>query len=217
MWDPVWEELFRTRGWGRYPSEDLVRFMARTFPEPARVRVLELGCGPGANLWYLAREGFRVVGLDGSPTALAECWRRLRAEGLHACLVRADAARLPFPAASFDVVLDVECLYANPWEAARRAVAEAARVLVPGGWLWSKTFAPGTSGEGDGEPAPGEPGAWRRLRSGPLAGKGFTRFTPRERLPALYQPLELVAVDETSRTDGPWRVREWLVACRRLA
>jgi len=53
--DPVWEELYRTKRWGRYPPEELVRFVARTFPAPAGRRAIDLGCGGGANTWFLAR------------------------------------------------------------------------------------------------------------------------------------------------------------------
>ena len=56
-----WNRIFAERRWGQYPSEELVRFIARTFPDAEQrreSRALEVGCGPGANLWYLAREGF---------------------------------------------------------------------------------------------------------------------------------------------------------------
>lgn len=59
----------------RYPNEELCRFMGRTWfqlPRAARhdVKILELGCGSGANLWMLKREGFDTYGLDLSPEAI---------------------------------------------------------------------------------------------------------------------------------------------------
>src|SRR6218665_938871 len=61
-----WDEKFRSRSWGRYPPEDLVRFMGRRFraADKGAVKVLEVGCGPGANLWFMHREGFAVHGID---------------------------------------------------------------------------------------------------------------------------------------------------------
>ena len=62
-----WEEIFKTQGWGKYPPEELIRFIARKYShEPNRksIKILEIGCGPGANIWYLAREGFTVYGID---------------------------------------------------------------------------------------------------------------------------------------------------------
>src|SRR5438105_645758 len=82
-WDPVWEDIFKSQPWGRYPGEDLIRFVARNFykaPSRSSVRILEVGCGPGANLWYMAREGFSVFGIDGAPTALELARLRLDRE-----------------------------------------------------------------------------------------------------------------------------------------
>ena len=62
--DLRWEEIFRTRAWGKYPPEEFIRFMAANFyRHPARqeVKVFEAGFGTGANLWYAAREGFTVA------------------------------------------------------------------------------------------------------------------------------------------------------------
>ena len=45
-WDPVWEEVFATRPWGRYPGEDVVRFVMGNFgrrEDRANVRLLEVG------------------------------------------------------------------------------------------------------------------------------------------------------------------------------
>jgi len=84
--DPLWEEIFTERAWGRYPSEDLVRFGAQRLGhrQPrSDVRVLEVGFGTGANLWYFAREGYSVAGLEGTETGWpkglvpASIWRCL--------------------------------------------------------------------------------------------------------------------------------------------
>ena len=80
-----WNQVFAERSWGRYPPEELIRFVARTFPDAQKrrgLRALEVGCGPGANLWYLAREGFTIAGIDGSANAIDLARERLKAEGL---------------------------------------------------------------------------------------------------------------------------------------
>ena len=88
-WDPVWEEVFRAQEWGKYPPEYVIRFVARSFygaPDRKAVRLLDLGCGPGACTWYMAREGFSAAGIDGSETAICRCAERLRNERLAADL-----------------------------------------------------------------------------------------------------------------------------------
>lgn len=221
MWDPVWEEIFRSREWGKYPSEDLIRFVARNFyqaTDRSRVRVLEVGCGPGANLWYLAREGFSFAGIDGSETAIDKAARRLDAEcpgwRVRGELGVGDIASLPYDTASFDAVIDNEALSCNGFDAACGMYAEIARVLKPGGRLYSRTFASGSWGDGTGESL-GQ-GAWR-CAEGPLAGKGVCRFTAEDDIPALMASFEVDALELLNWTCDNRRqqVREWLITASR--
>lgn len=93
-----------------------------------RPRVLDAGCGTGQNLALFAAEG-RAVGVDLSAEAVAFC----RSRGVAAA--RASVLALPFPDAAFDLVTSFDVLYHRWIEDDRRAVAELARVLRPGGFL----------------------------------------------------------------------------------
>jgi ubiquinone/menaquinone biosynthesis C-methylase UbiE len=95
---------------------------------PAR-RVLEVGCGTGHWLDALSAPGRHMIGLDRSAGMLA----RARATAPGAPLVRSVAAPLPFANASLDAVLCMNALHHFPDKPA--FVAEAARVLAPGGEL----------------------------------------------------------------------------------
>ena len=62
----------------RYPNEELLRFMGGSFfgidhSQRSEVKILEVGCGSGANLWMIAREGYEAHGLDFSLEALELC------------------------------------------------------------------------------------------------------------------------------------------------
>lgn len=63
-----WEKIHSTQEWGRYPSETVIRFIARNYykTEREKIKILDFGCGAGAHTWYLAREGFDVYAFDGS-------------------------------------------------------------------------------------------------------------------------------------------------------
>lgn len=93
--------------------------------------VLELGCGAGWWSTVLAQEGARVVGLDFSPTRLAQARELMRAAGVTFPLVQARAERIPYPARRFDVVLSDygATTFADPY----RTIPEVARVLRTGG------------------------------------------------------------------------------------
>lgn len=94
--------------------------------------LLDVGCGDGALAAELARHGAIVTGLDANPAMIAAARRRTEREGNQLRLVEARAEELPFDDATFDCVLAVTMLC---FQDTKRAVAEMARVLKPGGRL----------------------------------------------------------------------------------
>jgi SAM-dependent methyltransferase len=215
-----WEETFASRPWGRYPSEDLVRFMARRFGQlrdRSAVRVLEIGCGPGANLWFLGREGYAVAGIDGSPTAIRLASERLRSERIstEADLRTGDFASLPWPDASFDLVADIEALSANRSPTIEASIGEVLRVLKPGGVYFGKLFGLATTGAGTG--AEIEPHGYARPTDGPCCGQDIAHFFDEPEVRRLFAGFDALHLDWTSRSDhgGRWTVFEWLLRAER--
>lgn len=98
--------------------------------------VLDVGCGAGFLANYLAARGHRVTGLDTSAEALAVA--RTHDASRSARYLVGDACALPFPDASFDAVCAMDLLE-HVTEPAR-LVAEAGRVLRPGGVFFFHTF-----------------------------------------------------------------------------
>jgi SAM-dependent methyltransferase len=98
---------------------------------PRGGRVLEVGCGRGVALPSLLRllRPKRLTGLDIDGVLLGQA--RSRAEGLGIELLVGDVRALPFPDASFDLVVDFGTCY----HVSRRgqALREIARVLAQGG------------------------------------------------------------------------------------
>jgi SAM-dependent methyltransferase len=90
-------------------------------------RLLDVACGPGFVPEAAAARGAEPVGLDVAPAMIERA--RERCPGL--TFVEGDAERLPFPDASFDAVtMNFGILHLSRPES---ALAEARRVLVPGG------------------------------------------------------------------------------------
>ncbi|AOJ01264.1 SAM-dependent methyltransferase [Burkholderia mayonis] len=96
-------------------------------------RVLDLGCGAGHASFAAARGGAKeVVAYDLAPRMLATVEAAARERGLAGVRVEQGAAeRLPFADASFDWI--VSRMSAHHWHDVPRALAEARRVLKPGG------------------------------------------------------------------------------------
>lgn len=94
-------------------------------------RVLEVGCGAGALLGWLAKQGATPIGLDPEPGQLA----RARRAAPEVPLVAGVGEALPFASGSFDLVLCFNSLHHVPLALQWQAVAEAARVLAQDGEL----------------------------------------------------------------------------------
>jgi SAM-dependent methyltransferase len=113
--------------------EQRARTRAALEPRPGE-RGLDVGCGPGLLAAELVREvgaQGRIVAMDRSADMLAAARERLRDHPV--AFVLTDAAALPFADAGFDFVVGVQVYLYVPDVA--RALAEAARVLRPGGRL----------------------------------------------------------------------------------
>lgn len=98
-----------------------------------RQRVLDVGCGDGTLAVMIARQGAKVTGIDADPAMLAAARTHAEAVGAELALRLGQAEALPFPDASFDVVIAMTVLCFVP--EADRAVQEMTRVLRPGGRL----------------------------------------------------------------------------------
>jgi ubiquinone/menaquinone biosynthesis C-methylase UbiE len=217
-WDPVWEEIFQRREWGKYPPEHVVRFIAQNFAramDRGAIRLLEIGCGPGANVWFMAREGFRVSGIDGSSTAIQRAHERLASEGLSADLGVGDFVSLPWPDNCFDGVVENVSLYTNPAVAIHQALQEVHRVLKPGAPFLSSFFTEKTWGYGQGEMV--ETDGFANLREGPLASAGFCLFLKRERIPEFFYDFSAIHVERISHTVGSEQhlIEQFVITCRK--
>jgi SAM-dependent methyltransferase len=110
----LYDVLYRVGApWDGPPRAELVRLVEGGTLTPARLapgRALDLGCGTGANLRYLASHGFEATGVDFSPIALKAARRRAIAEA-PASSIRLVEGDLTGPAIDgvegpFDLLLD---------------------------------------------------------------------------------------------------------------
>ncbi|RYG16520.1 MAG: class I SAM-dependent methyltransferase [Chitinophagaceae bacterium] len=218
-WDKTWDSLFATRPWGKYPGEDTIRFVARNFykvKNRADVKLLEVGCGTGANLWFMAREGFSTYGVDGSAHAIEICRQRLTEEvpGWTGELHQTDIMQLNYTDNFFDAVIDIEACCCNNFEDATLIYAEMARVLKPGGKFYSRCFAKGTLGDETGERV-----SYNTYlpNVGSMVDTGITRFTSQDDiknlLPTSLQVTELDQIQRGFFSGNP--VIEWCITAEK--
>lgn len=218
-WDAIWEKVFRERSWGRYPPEELVRFIARNFlkaPNRESIRILEIGCGPGSGTsWFLGREGYSVVGIDASPTAIAKSRERFARERLQGAFVLGSGEQLPFAGGCFDAVIDIGCLACNAEAETSTIVAEIHRVLKPAGVHFSITPQSGCWGDAAGDRL--DATTLREVAEGPYARLGKIRFATRESLLDIYAAFRDIALEFSIRSmeGGTRKVSDWILTCRK--
>ncbi|TMG77785.1 MAG: class I SAM-dependent methyltransferase [Betaproteobacteria bacterium] len=114
----------------RYRTEWHIPAFA-SFAQAKGKRVLEIGCGNGADGVMFTSHGAHYTGVDLTPQAVDATRRHFAAEGLDGQFRLEDAERLSFADDSFDIVYSYGVLHHTP--APQRAVHEVYRVLKPGG------------------------------------------------------------------------------------
>ena len=115
---------------------------------PRRGLALDLGCGPGTNVLYLARQGLNAIGVDyviqplvaaqqriAAYAAGGEPWLRERCRFL-----LGDVTCLPVTGLNANYILDVGCLHGLPPEARRGYVEGVIANLTPGGYYHLYAF-----------------------------------------------------------------------------
>jgi SAM-dependent methyltransferase len=93
-----------------YPSTELQRSLAERKLPPCRA--LEVGCGTGTNLIWLAQEGFDCTGIDLSPRAIEQARLKATAAGVNVRLVIGDVCAPPDLGEPFEFVFDRGCYHA---------------------------------------------------------------------------------------------------------
>jgi SAM-dependent methyltransferase len=196
-----WDEKFSSGNWGKYPNEELVRFVCGTFNKEysRNNHVLEIGCGTGANLWFLHNEGHRVHGIDCSPHGIAQAKESILKIGGDCDDIKVgNFSNLPWPDNTFDLVVDVFALYANTPDAIDKTIKEVARVMKVGSYFFTMLWGTETRGFGTGT-ALGR-NTFTDITGGPCENMGVSCFFDKNTIEGGFRPLELIKQTEISRT-----------------
>jgi ubiquinone/menaquinone biosynthesis C-methylase UbiE len=120
-------------------------------PQPAIVRlaetgkiagtVLDVGCGTGENVLFLADRGFAAKGIDGAPTAIRKARAKAKRRGLDVKFEVADALNLPQPERPFDTVIDCGLFHVFDDRDRDRFTESLQRVIRPGGTYFMMCFS----------------------------------------------------------------------------
>lgn len=148
LWTKYYAEARRIGVDLAWPSETLVRLMRGSYipgldREYRGKRVLEVGFGSGNNLVFLASLGMEVHGVEVTRQVCAIAQERLGRLGISADLKVGTNRHLPYPDATFDVLVSWNVIHYE--DTARKmdaAIREYARVLKPNGRFFLSTTGP---------------------------------------------------------------------------
>jgi SAM-dependent methyltransferase len=169
-----------------------------------RPRALDVGCGIGRHVSYLAGEGIDTYGFDISRKAIAQAERLLKRAGLRAHLSVGDMFQpFPFESGFFDAVIGTRSIHHGYASQVKRTISETNRVTRKGGYVfvqvprWSrgkKVLNPGV--------VRAEPTTlvWSR---GEEAGVPHHHFT-KDRLLHLFGDFEILELHSKTEHYGGW-------------
>ncbi len=131
FWHQAWNMC--TKPYTKMPDLEYLPWIPEKLHAASASRVLDLGCGSGWLSVFLAREGFKVTGIDVADHAL-ELGRQWAAmEDLKIQFDVGDLGELPYPDNSFDAVVANSIIEHLPLSLALVAMAKLRTVIVSGG------------------------------------------------------------------------------------
>ena len=142
VWETSFQEQIARGAYNTAPVEALARSASYYLRERyegkdlSKLHFLEMGCGAGPNLIWLAQKGIRVSGIDISSQAVELCQKNFEHAGLSnkvEQIVEGSVDDVPFPDASFDGIFE-SCVFQHLDKTTReKTFAEVRRLLKPGG------------------------------------------------------------------------------------
>lgn len=121
------------------PDLDLVR-LVKSGRIPAG-HALDIGTGPGHDAVFLIEQGYQVIAIDISPSAVRLARQNASAAGLFGFFQQGDIRRIPVEAAYVDFANDRGCFHVLSAEDRPLAVTEIHRILRLGGMLLLRVFS----------------------------------------------------------------------------
>ena len=148
--DKIYEKQFSTIGWGKYPSEEVIRFfMYAKNRIKNELIALDIGCGIGSCSWFMAKEGAIVTAMDGSPSGLNMINEVSHNFGIteNITTVHGDITNpLEFIKSKFNIILDSYALYSNKENQTVNGYRQCYQLLEDGGFFLTCCFGEKTGG-----------------------------------------------------------------------
>lgn len=218
-----WEGLYKKNlPPPRYPNGDVVRWLFGNFPreEAGKIRLLDMGSGPGRHAMLMASRGFDVAATDYSGAAIEQAAEWAEQEKLTISFAQAPAEKQPFEDGLFDGILCYGVLYYLPHIKFGQAVKEIYRLLKPGGatFVWVKNDRDVRSTKGTSS-TPHQYKISQQDAGMPWNNETGMELTllPKAEIMACFSDFSDVRIEEATSTLGGGKYREaaWLIYAKK--
>jgi cyclopropane fatty-acyl-phospholipid synthase-like methyltransferase len=189
-WDNLWQNEEIVQRWSEFPPLPEVVALADRLAASGGRRILDIGCGTGRHVLYLAGRGFAVTGTDNSPKAVSICRNRLTENGLESDIIEQDMVDMEFGERSFEGAISTHVIHHVTYATLKKIIDQITRYLAPGGYSAWTTPTPRHHDWGRGTEI--EPGTWVDPE---LEGGIPHHYCTEEEVRALLQAYEIESLE----------------------
>jgi ubiquinone/menaquinone biosynthesis C-methylase UbiE len=207
-----WDRILPERTYSPEEPDETVVSFASSLHHRRKEAALDLACGAGRHVVYLAQQGFTVTGADISRTGLRMTRKKLVEPQLTAALVRSAMSSLPFSDSSFDAVICTRAIHHQRLREIQQTLSEIKRVLRKGGpvlidFLSKRTYSHAKGVEIEAETFVETEGHESGI---------VHHYTDREELQRLFMDFRIISIDlNETEVQGKLRSRFTVQATRR--
>jgi ubiquinone/menaquinone biosynthesis C-methylase UbiE len=203
-----WNQILHEKAYSSEEPDDAIVNIADSLQKKAtKSRILDLACGAGRHVIYMADQGFETHGADISDTGLRLTRERLRKRRLTANLVKCDMTHLPYIDSCFDVVICMRAIYHQRLAGIQNTLSEIYRVLTQDGFALTDLLTKRTYSYGKGTEI--EKGTFAETE-GPEEGI-LHHFADKQEINRLFRVFKTIDLTLREReVDGKLRSR-WAV------
>lgn len=194
-----WEQSYsNNQQMSRWPWDDLITIFYRLGFGRVHPRVLELGCGSGANIPFFKSLGLDYSAVDGSKTII-EALQKTYPEYASTLAVADFTRAIPFEG-PFDLIFDRAGLTCNSLASVKRAIMSAMELLRSGGtYIGIHWYSSQSSWAQQGRESAGETNTREGFLSGPFKGIEPVHFFSREEIQELFSGHNFIWLEHVER------------------
>jgi len=145
-----WNQILQRKEYTPENPDEMVINLASILKDRRARKILDLGCGAGRHVIYLAEQEFEPYGSDISNTGLKLTKKRLKSQKLEAKIIKCDMKLIPYINSYFDATICVSTIYHQKLKEIQETISEIHRVLKKKGLLLANFHSKRSSRYGKG-------------------------------------------------------------------